>query len=408
MEDSKQVCLTGEMVIISAGVWRKGARLGRVTNKTAAVRRADAQQNYVTPIRAGPSQNFLSIPGTLGQRGSRVTGQTGTSTALYKGRVTLVGNRENPIQNTMDTRRAKTANRDSMQGETASSGDVSSTKSMSSPGRARKVSMKIKKGLKEVKGMLSLHRHQQQQQRRKPGPNESRRGPLGPVLDHLERNNSVPIHLHISQTGSFSVSRKASSSSYSCSDLAHDESKTSADIHQHIQQEQPQQSQQGQQSTTETEPETPRPDPQPAMEVPEPYVAPPSPQRSDDGEETPNPFLVDDPEDPLSDPGSPPPAPVLPLDPGSLLPETSPSELVSLSPAPSSEPSLPVEPTPPSPVVDKPVPPLPVVSDTESEQEAPAIHLPQLVMPTMFLPIPNVRINSYLTWWLTRRTPVYY
>ncbi|KAH9995547.1 hypothetical protein BJV77DRAFT_942843 [Russula vinacea] len=105
------------------------------------------------------------------------------------------------------------------------------------------------------------------------------------------------------------------------------------------------------------------------MEVPEPYVSPPSPQRSsDDGEETPNPFLVDDPEDPLSDPGSPSPAPVPTLGPGSLLPETSPSESIALSPAP---------------------PELPLPSEPVSEQEAPAVHLPQLVMPTMFLPIPN-------------------
>jgi hypothetical protein len=263
--------------------------------------------------------------------------------------------------------------------------------------------------------MLSPHHHhhhhhdevdveerQERQRRRKPGPNESRRGPLAPVLDHLEKSNSVPIHLHISHPGSFSVSRKGSSSSYSCSDSAPDESKTLADIHQHIQAEQPQQSQQEQQSSD------PQPEPQPAMDVPEPYVVPPSPRRSDDGEETPNPFLVDDPDDPLSDLGSPSPAPALPLDPGSLLPDTSPSESVTLSPAPTSEPPLPAEPAPQTPAVDKPVPALPVVSDTESEQEAPAVHLPQLVMPTMFLPIPNVRINSYLTWWLTRRTPVYY
>src|SRR6266849_7320794 len=129
----------------------------------------------------------------------------------------------------MDTRRAKTANRDSMQGEKTSLSDVSSTRSTttSSPGRARRVSMKIKKGLKEVKEMLSPHHHhhhhhhdggdgeerQERQRRRKPGPNESRRGPLAPVLDHLEMDNSVPIHLHISHTGSFPLSHKRSSSS---------------------------------------------------------------------------------------------------------------------------------------------------------------------------------------------------
>jgi len=308
----------------------------------------------------------------------RVTGECGTVPAMDIHRTT----------------KGTAVNRDSMQGEMASLSDVSS-RTTSSPGRARRVSMKIKKGLKEVKEKLSPHHHrhhhqhggdEERQRRRKPGPNETRRGPLAPVLDHLERNKSVPIHLHISRTGSFSVSRKASSSSYSCSDYAHDESKSLTDIHQQ-----------------EQEPES-----RPAMEVPQPYVVPPSPPRSDDGEEAPNPFLVDDPEDPLSDPGSPSPAPAPPLDQGPLQPDASPSESVALSPATSSEPPLPAESAPHAPAVDKPVPALPVVSDTESEQEAPAVHLPQLVMPTMFLPIPNVRINSYLTWWLTRRTPIYY
>ena len=295
--------------------------------------------------------------------------------------------------------------------------------------------MKIKKGfkegLKEVKEILSPHHHhhhhphhsdghgeEHRQRRRKSGPTESpRRGPLAPVLDHLEKHNSVPIHLHISHKGSFSISRKGSSSSYS-SDIVPDESATLADIHQHIEQQQQQQAQQQVQAQAEEEQEQPeqssskpeeplQPEPQPEMEmeVPEPYVSPPSPQRSNDDDGTPNPFLVDDPEDPLSDPGSPTPAPALPLDSGSLVPEASPSESVTLSPAPSQLP-LPSEPAPPA--VDKPVPALPVVnSDTESEQEAPAVHVPQLVMPTMFLPIPNVRISSHLTWWLTRRTPIY-
>ena len=297
--------------------------------------------------------------------------------------------------------------------------------------------MKIKKGLKEVKEMLSPHHHHHHhhhqqspdrdgQRRRRSGPNDSRRGPLAPVLDHLEKSNSVPIHLHISHDGSFSVARKGSSSSYSCSDIAHDESDTLADIHQHLQQpeqhqrpEQHQQQQQQQQQQQKQEPqiqlvgETVKPEEsenlQPLslleMEVPEPYVDPPSPPHSDgdDGERTPNPFLVDDPEDPLSDPGSPARA-SSPL-------EVPPSEPIALSPgpAPSGLP-LPTEPEPVvPPAVDKPVPALPVSSDTESETtEAPAAHLPQLVMPTMFLPVPNVRISSPLTWWLTRPTPVYY
>jgi hypothetical protein len=327
----------------------------------------------------------------------------------------------------MDTY-SKTVNK---QGEMSSLSDES-TRTTSSPGRARRVSMKLKKGikegfkegLKEVKEILHHHHHhphhpdghgeEHHQRRRKSRLTESpRRGPLAPVLDHLEKHNSVPIHLHISHEGSFSISRKGSSSSYS-SDIVPDESATLADIHQHIEQQQQQQAQQVQAQVEEQEqqssskPEEPlQPEPQPEMEmeVPEPYVTPPSPQQSDDGEETPDPFLVDDPEDPLSDPGSPSPAPALPLDSGSLVPEASPSESVTLSPAPSQLP-LPSEPAPPA--VDKPVPALPVVSsDTESEQEAPAAHVPQLVMPTMFLPIPNVRISSHLTWWLTRRAPIY-
>lgn len=60
-----------------------------------------------------------------------------------------------------------------------------------------------------------------------------------------------------------------------------------------------------------------------------------------------------------------------------------------------------------SPNVNKDVPP-PPVSDAESE--APELYLPGLTMPTMFLPIPNVRLSlSYtLTWWFHRRPPLMY
>jgi hypothetical protein len=280
----------------------------------------------------------------------------------------------------------------------------------SSPGRARRVSMKIKKGLKDVKGMLSPHHHhhagddqqQQQRRRRKPGPNESRRGPLSPVLDRLEKTKSVPIHLDISRAGSLSTSHKegSSSSSHSCSDLIPDESKTLADIHRHIQDPQ------GQPVEPESEPE---------MAAPEPYnVHPPNPQPPDDDdnddEQIPNPFLVDDPEEPLSDlePELPTPALVVPPTPSSFPPEPSPSESITLSPVPSQLP-LPTEPVPVPPLnIDKPVPAPPPASDSDSEPEPPAVYLPQLVLPTMFLPIPNVRIRSHLTWWLTRRTSIYY
>lgn len=74
----------------------------------------------------------------------------------------------------------------------------------------------------------------------------------------------------------------------------------------------------------------------------------------------------------------------------------------SALPAPSEVPSFIL-----SPNVNKDVPP-PPVSDTESE--APELYLPGLTMPTMFLPIPNVRLSlSYtLTWWFHRRPPLMY
>ncbi|KAI9440584.1 hypothetical protein H4582DRAFT_1937879 [Lactarius indigo] len=276
--------------------------------------------------------------------------------------------------------------------EMASLSDVSSTTTATthSPGRARRVSMKIKKGLKEVKEMLSPHHHHhhhhdRDQRRRKSGPNESPRGPLAPVLDHLERDKLVPIHLHISHTGSLTVSRKASSSSsrYSCSESTFEESKSEADV---------------------------QPQPEVTMPTPEPYVVPSTPQPPKYGEQeqepVPDPFLVDDPENPLSDPEPP------TQEPAPSPPDSTPAESVVLSPT-VPEIVLPSENVPaPPPVEDKPVPapppPPPVVSDTDSEPEAPTVYLPQLVLPTMFLPIPNVRISSHLTWWLTRRTSVYY
>ena len=43
-------------------------------------------------------------------------------------------------------------------------------------------------------------------------------------------------------------------------------------------------------------------------------------------------------------------------------------------------------------------------SDDEDEEDAPELYLPGLTLPTMFLPIPNVRypLFSSLTWWLSK------
>jgi hypothetical protein len=62
-----------------------------------------------------------------------------------------------------------------------------------------------------------------------------------------------------------------------------------------------------------------------------------------------------------------------------------------------------------SPNINKDVPPPPSDSE-EEEEEVPDVHLPGLVLPTMFLPIPNVRrffLSNQLTWWLPRSLMYY-
>lgn len=114
--------------------------------------------------------------------------------------------------------------------------------------------------------------------------------------------------------------------------------------------------------------------------------------------EVPDPFLIDDEGDALSDEergqtASPAAASSVPL---SISPSPSPAALSS-KPLPS--PFL-------SPNVNKDVPPPPLSDiDDDSDDEAPEISLPGLVVPTVFLPIPNVRqsfLSNQLTWWLSR------
>ena len=47
--------------------------------------------------------------------------------------------------------------------------------------------------------------------------------------------------------------------------------------------------------------------------------------------------------------------------------------------------------------------------DEEDEEDVPELYLPGLTLPTMFLPIPNVRypLFSSLTWWLSKSTLYY-
>lgn len=114
--------------------------------------------------------------------------------------------------------------------------------------------------------------------------------------------------------------------------------------------------------------------------------------------DVPDPFLVDDQESISSSGDSPaPPA----------------SSELNISPAP--EPTLSTPPSPsqpvslPSPNVNKDVPPPPAETDSD-ESDAPDLYLSGLILPSMFLPIPNVRRSpsfNFLTWWLSRSL-IYY
>jgi len=116
--------------------------------------------------------------------------------------------------------------------------------------------------------------------------------------------------------------------------------------------------------------------------------------------ETPDPFLIDDEEeDSLSE--------------EEAAEETSsdansqqvvlPTEAVPLDPPSSPEASIPR----PLPNLQKDVPPPP----SESEEEyVPELYVSALIVPTMFLPIPNVRhsfSSNLLTWWLSRNSMYY-
>ncbi|PCH44319.1 hypothetical protein WOLCODRAFT_138935 [Wolfiporia cocos MD-104 SS10] len=126
--------------------------------------------------------------------------------------------------------------------------------------------------------------------------------------------------------------------------------------------------------------------------------------------EVPDPFLVDEPEDSPSE--EPEAAEEVAEEPTGLQVDIRPSlaaadEVSLVQPSDASEeppPALPAD-------VNKDVPPPPpqLVSD-EEEEEAPELYLPGLTLPTMFLPIPNVRSLLFcsLNWWLARNRIIYY
>jgi hypothetical protein len=102
--------------------------------------------------------------------------------------------------------------------------------------------------------------------------------------------------------------------------------------------------------------------------------------------EVPDPFVVDDSEEPLSD-----------EDLGGSENATPVDEM------PLAQPTTPITPASLAPDVNKAVPPPPPPDTDEDSDDAPDLYLPGLVIPAMFLPIPNVRrlsISYPLTWWL--------
>jgi len=119
----------------------------------------------------------------------------------------------------------------------------------------------------------------------------------------------------------------------------------------------------------------------------------------------PDSFLIDDPEDPISDDEDVRPLPPTPSLPASM-PEqpNAPAEEISLT-----QPSSDILASKlASPNINKAVPPPPLPDSDEDDDEVPDLYLPGLVIPTMFLPIPNVRPSYFLhiTWRLFR-IPMY-
>jgi len=113
--------------------------------------------------------------------------------------------------------------------------------------------------------------------------------------------------------------------------------------------------------------------------------------------EVPDPFLVDDPEDPMSDDDR-------DERPDMHISESqqtiTPADEIPLTRSPSS----PTTPTLLSPNRNKAVPPPPLSESDQEDEQPPELYLAGLVIPTMFLPIPNVRgsFSFQLTWWLSR------
>lgn len=118
--------------------------------------------------------------------------------------------------------------------------------------------------------------------------------------------------------------------------------------------------------------------------------------------EVPDPFLIDDEESDFSDEEADSP-PAITQSQLTITPPPQETAIPALMSSLPSEPATPHSLSLPSPNLNKAVPPPP--SESETDEEAPDLYLPGLLIPTMFLPIPNVRrpfSSNYLTWWLSR------
>jgi len=119
--------------------------------------------------------------------------------------------------------------------------------------------------------------------------------------------------------------------------------------------------------------------------------------------EVPDPFLIDDEDDAVSDNDE---------EAGAVAAAVSESQQTII---PAHEISLTSEhisslPAVPPLNVNKDVPPAPRPDSESDEDQVPDLYLPGLILPTMFLPIPNVRrsfSSNYLTWWLSRSLMYY-
>jgi hypothetical protein len=113
--------------------------------------------------------------------------------------------------------------------------------------------------------------------------------------------------------------------------------------------------------------------------------------------EVPDPFLIDDEDDPMSENDE----DVRAVAAVSESQQTiTPAHEISLTSDP-----IPSHPTVPPANLNKDVPPPPHPINESDEDETPDLYFPGLILPTMFLPIPNVRhpfSSNYLTWWLSR------